>query len=205
MRYLLFISGLILEMACSSAYKGLQRTDGNVNCIQQFKPRFGSAQYRAQVDVTGKHISGILLIKTMNDSSTRLVFSNEMGFKFFDFGFSPDSGFKVYYVIKQMDKKVVIQTLRKDFELVLMTHIKAEKAYLLKGEKQSYYAFPQGKGINYYITDPDCTRLLGMQRASKRKPVVEAVMEHYSRGMPDTIGISHKNFNFDIALKRIDK
>ena len=39
-------------------------------------------------NVVGNHLSGLLLIKKMPDSSTRMVFSNEMGLGFFDFEFA---------------------------------------------------------------------------------------------------------------------
>ena len=69
-----------------------------------------------EVDVIGKYLSGLLLLKTMPDSSIRMVFSNEMGFKFFDFEFTPGGGFKVNYIIKKMDRRPVIKTLRQDFD-----------------------------------------------------------------------------------------
>src|ERR1700712_4842391 len=118
MRYLLFISIIFLS-ACASQYKGLRDTQGDINCVQKFKPVFVSALYNTQVNVIGKHLSGLLLIKTMPDNSIRMVFSNEMGFKFFDFGFGADGKFTVFSIIKQMNKKAVIKTLQKDFELVM--------------------------------------------------------------------------------------
>jgi len=30
-------------------------------------------------------------------------------------------------------------------------------------------------------------------------------MQHYIGGIPDTIGITHKNFNFNIGLKRLER
>ncbi len=81
MRYLLFINLFFLS-ACVSQYKGLQNASGDISCIQKFKPVFTSALYNTQVNVVGKHLSGLLLIKTMPDSSIRIVFSNELGFKF---------------------------------------------------------------------------------------------------------------------------
>ncbi len=204
MRFLPFISVLVLMGSCASPYKKMRRTDGDAACILKFKPQFESVLYRTRVDVAGRQISGLLLIKTMPDSSIRLLFSNEIGFKFFDFGFSGDSGFKVYYVLKQLDKKPVIKTLRKDFELLLMWHITNAGSYRLTDNRQYYQAFPQQKGINYYITDSACSQLLGMQRASGKKAVVEAVMLNYRDHIPDTVGITHKNFNFTIALKRVN-
>jgi hypothetical protein len=188
---------------CSSAYKHLQKTRANPACVLQFKPRFERALYNTQVDVIGKHLSGILLMKVMPDSSTRLVFSNEIGFKFFDFEFAANGDFKVHYILKQMDKKAVIKTLRKDFELVLMQHLDTTNAFVLTGQNALYYGFPQKKGAFYYITDSSCDRLLRMEKSSSRRAFVQAVMENYSEGMPDTIGINHTNFNFTIGLKKL--
>jgi hypothetical protein len=204
MRYLAFNSFLFLLIACFSPYKKLQRTLADPGCVQKFKPVFAFVLYKTQVIVKGKQISGILLIKTMPDSSIRMVFSNEMGFKFFDFEFSVRNGFKVYYIMEQMNQEAVKKTLRKDFELVLLLHTGAGKAFSLKDGQHIYFAFPQEKGINYYITDSACTQLLRMEKASKRKPVVIAQMQDYRNGIPDTIGISHKNFKFTIGLKRIE-
>jgi hypothetical protein len=204
MRYLVFNSFCFLLIACLSPYKKLQKTTGDVTCVQKFKPLFISTLYKTQVSVTGKQISGILLFKTMPDSSLRIVFSNEMGFKFFDFEFSANNGFKVFYIMDQLDKKAVIKTLRKDFELVLLLHSEPAKAFILKDSQYNYFAFPQEKGVNYYITDPACNQLLRIEKASKKKPVVIALMQDYRNGIPDTIGISHKNFKFTIGLKRFE-
>jgi hypothetical protein len=200
---LLFL--LIVLASCSSTYKGLPSVQGDVACIQQFKPQFTSVLYAAQVDVAGRHLSGLLLMKIMPDSSARVVFTSETGFKFFDFEFSANEQFKVYQVIKQMNKKAVIKTLRKDFELVMLRNTPAAGAYIVKKDELNYYAFPQQKGVNYYVTDSACTRLVRMERASKRKAVVEAIMQQYVNGVPDTIGITHKNFNFTIGLKYLPK
>ncbi|MEJ0104062.1 MAG: hypothetical protein WDO19_16515 [Bacteroidota bacterium] len=183
----------------------MQPATGHVSGLTKFKPAFTVALYTTQVDVVGNHLSGLLLIKKMPDSSTRMVFSNEMGFKFFDFEFSPGGNFKVYSVIKQMNKKPVLKTLRKDFELILMQHLDSAAASVRTNNGLLYYVFPQAKGYNYYITDSTGEMLVRMERASKRKTVVEAVMKNYTNGIPDTIGISHKTFNFKIGLKRIEQ
>jgi hypothetical protein len=196
---------LTLFASCSSAYKGLPAVPGDVTCIQQFKPQFTAVLYTARVDVVGRHLSGLLLMKVMPDSSTRVVFTSETGFKFFDFEFSANGQFRVYQVIKEMNKKAVIKTLRKDFELVMLRNTPAAGAYIVKKNGLNYYAFPQQKGVNYYVTDSACTQLVRMERASKRKAVVEAIMQQYVNGVPDTIGITHKNFNFTIGLKYLPK
>jgi hypothetical protein len=186
-------------------HKQMQVATGDVNSLQKFKPSFTVALYNTKVDVVGNHLSGLLLIKRMPDSSIRMVFSNEVGFKFFDFEFSAGGNFKVYAVIKQMNKRSVLKTLRKDFELILMERLNSSEASVHSNNGLLYYVFPQTKGYNYYITDSTGNKLVRMERASNKKTVVEGIMENYINGIPDTIGISHKTFNFTIGLKRIER
>jgi hypothetical protein len=204
--YLLLISCcLFVFTGCSPAYRQMQAATGDVSRLIKFKPAFTVALYNTQVDVAGNHLSGLLLIKKMPDSSIRMVFSNEIGFKFFDFEFAPDGSFKVYSVLNKMNKKSVLKTLRKDFELILMEHLNSAAVSIHTKNGLLYYVFPRAKGYNYYITDSTGDKLVRMERASKRKTVVEAIMQDYINGIPDTIGISHKTFNFDIGLKRIER
>ena len=206
MRCLLLSSLLLILFGCSSAYKNLQKTTGDVNAINKFKPAISVVLYKAEINVIGNYLSGLLLIKKMPDSSIRMLFSNEMGFKFFDFEFSKDGGFKVYYILKKMDRKAVVKTLKKDFELVLMQNMDTSNAYIRKDENQSrYYVFPQSKGYSYYITDSTGNELIRMERASKRKAVVTVVTKNYTNGLPDTIGITHHKFDFTIGLKKIER
>ncbi|UOE49273.1 hypothetical protein MTO98_33300 [Mucilaginibacter sp. SMC90] len=206
MRFLLLSSCLLILASCSSVYKNLKPAGGDVRDIKKFAPDFTNVLYKTEVDVIGgHHLSGLLLIKTLPDKSVRMVFSNEMGFKFFDFEFKPDGGFKVYYIIKQMDKRPVIITLQKDFELVMMRKQNPSTGYIRKDDKYLYYVFPQEKGANYYITNKAGTELIRMERSSDRKPVVQAIVGGIHDGVADTIGISHKNFKFNIGLKRLKR
>ena len=205
MYFLLLSNCLFFLLACSPVHRQMQSANADISKLQKFKPVFSVALYNTTVDVVGNHLSGLLLIKKMPDSSLRMVFSNEMGFKFFDFEFAADGKFKVYSIIKQMNKRSVLKTLRKDFELILMDRLDNSTASVRAGNGLLYYIFPQQKGFNYYITDSATNELVRLERASKSKTVVEAVMQHYINGIPDTIGISHKTFDFTIGLKRIER
>lgn len=199
---------LLLASCAPKTYKSLQSLNGNADCIAAFLPKYERVLYRTTVDVAGNHLSGILLIKEMPDSSTRLVFSNEAGFKFFDFEFSKTGDFKVYSIIRKMDKESVKKTLKKDFQLILMNKpVSYLKPYRFKGQKEDekYYAYHEGKDYYYYITNKDCTSLLRLERGSNTKKVTEALMQLQKDGVPESIGIQHKNFNFEINLKRIEE
>ncbi|MBL0199499.1 MAG: hypothetical protein IPP81_04835 [Chitinophagaceae bacterium] len=198
-------SCLLFVVSCSPSYQQMQSATADVNVLQKFKPAFTVALYNTTVDVMSNHLSGLLLIKKMPDSSTRVVFSNEMGLGFFDFEFAPDGSFKVYSIMKKLNKKSVIKTLQHDFELLLMNNLDNTKAVVKTNEGLTYFIFPQSKGFNYYITNQSGDELVRMERASNKKIIVEAVMKNYINGIPDTIGISHKTFEFNIGLKRIER
>ena len=198
-------SCLLIVLSCSPAHQQMQTANADVNLLQKFKPAFTVVLYNTTVDVVGNHLSGLLLLKKMPDSSTRLVFSNEMGFSFFDFEFAANGKFKVYSITKQMNKKSVIKTLQHDFELILMNNLDNSKASVRTKDGLTYFVFPQTKGFNYYITNQAGNNLVRMERASNKKTIVEAVMKNYVGGIPDTIGISHKTFEFNIGLKRIER
>jgi hypothetical protein len=101
----------------------------------------------------------------------------------------------------------VITTLRKDFEIIMMPQANMQHGYMSRNRDSgyNYYAFPQEKGFNYYITDTTCTQLIRLERASSRKAVVKIQMKDYINGLPDSIGITHTNFSFDIGLKHLKK
>ncbi|HEY9197501.1 MAG TPA: hypothetical protein VIM77_14595 [Mucilaginibacter sp.] len=204
-RFLLLSSCLLTLFGCKSVYKDLKPANGDFERIYKFRPKFSVVLYKAEIDVTTHHLSGLLLMKVMPDSSTRIVFSNEMGVKFFDFAFLKNGEFKVYSIIRQMDKGPVKKTLMKDFDLVLMRQRGSHEHYLLKDSTHFYYMLPQEKGANYYITNLKGDSLIRMEKSSKRKRVAVATMTDYKNGTPDSIGIDHKNFKFTIGLKKTER
>jgi uncharacterized protein YihD (DUF1040 family) len=206
MRPLLLNSLLLLCVltSCTSAYKGLRQTVGDPACITQFRPRFDNALYSTQVDVLKHHLSGLLFIKQMPDSSQRIVFANEVGFKFFDFEFTKDGAFIKHYMMDKMDKQAVVKTLKGDFELVLLRP-DLQQATVMQDDRYRYVVVPTEKGSNYYITDTACTRLERIEKSSKRKAVVKAWLTDYKDGVPDTILIRHQGFKFNISLQRVQK
>ena len=203
--YLILSSCLFLVLGCSPVHKQMQSVTADINVLQKFEPAFSVALYNTTVDVLGNHLSGLLLIKKMPDSTNRMVVSNEMGFTFFDFEFAADGNLKVYSIIKKMNKRSVIKTLQHDFELVLMNRLDYSNSSVRTEKGFLYFIFPQNNGYNYYITNANGTELVRMERASSKKTIVEAVMKNYINGIPDTIGISHKTFEFNIGLKRIER
>ena len=204
MRYFLFSFFLLCMGGCSSAYRDLQESAA-VSCpAAAFRPAYGVALYDAEIQVVNKRLSGLLLIKTMPDSSLRILFSGETGITYFDFEYPRDSGFVVHSILKQMNKKAVITTLRKDFELVLMNRLDKETEKSFSDSLYRYFRYGRGHEVVYVVTDTACRRLERLELASRRKPKVQVSLPGFAGGIPSDIVITHRNFTFDITLKRIE-
>lgn len=204
----IFVLCLALFTACHSPrglYAGLPAaTTVQPACVQKLCPHFSSVVYKTSVDVVGQHLSGLLVFKTMPDSSRRVVFTSETGPTLFDFEFNRGN-FQVRYCMKKLNRKAVIRTLQKDFELLLMENPGLPGVPVVGNAGWVYFPFVSGKETNYYITDSTCQQLLGMEKTSRRKQKVVIKIPPFQTGMPDNVKIEHRNFNFAIQLEAINR
>ena len=192
--------------SCASDYRNMQATDARPECIAKLAPKqFNTSWYHASVDVVGNHISGLLLLKNMPDSSYRVVFTNEAGVTYFDFGFSKEGDFKVHNVIKQLDKKPVIQTLRKDFQLILGLPFRNQSFEARTLGDEVFYGVNQKKETAYFITSKDCASLRRLELGSARKRKVTVHITGQGYPFPEKIELRHYTFNMQITLTRFEK
>ena len=196
----LLISVLIVAASCRSS---VQSTASNKNCVSALV-QLDSIRgwYATKIDVYQRHFSGLLLIKSMTDGSIRLVFTNEAGVTFFDFEFDSKGQFHVKKIIKQLDRSAVINTLKKDFALLLGIPFRDKTPSVSFRNEQLYHAVRQKKDEAYFITDGECASLqsLGIAADSKEKVIIT------SKGdvsWLDKIVIEHRLFDMAIALTKI--
>jgi hypothetical protein len=202
-RYLLF-SGIIFLCACKSEYKGLQQSGPKSECFEMLGGEAGTSWYNTTIDVYGKHMSGLLLIKNTGRGNYRLVFTNEAGVSFFDFEFDSTGGFAVKRAIRQIDKRPVINTLRDDFSLLLgIPFTKAHITALTRGN-EVYHAVREKNHTAYFITDPDCASLRRLELGSSRKRKVSISITGPFTS-PNKVEITHHTFDMVIKLKKIER
>ena len=203
MRYSALISILFL-FSCSSIYKTLEPKEGNPECLLKFEPQFSSDWYDAIVDVVGNRISGLILFKIMPDSSTRIAFTSKTGLKSFDFEFKPNGDFHIYYVIDQLDKQIVLKTLRKDFELIMMKSMHNKAVLSYTDHNYNWYASPNSqKGIDYYVTNQECTELIRIENGGRKK-ALEVRFSNFVGQVPGKIHLKHFTFEMEINLTKLD-
>jgi hypothetical protein len=205
MRYLLYSVLCLYCFGCASEYGHLASATPDNACALRIRPNLHTSLYTAGIDVVGNHISGLLFLKHMPDSSWRVVFTNEAGVTFLDMGISPDGTSKVFSVVKQLNRKAVLTTLRKDFELILGLPFRSGNYSRFVAGDDVYYGVNQKKEWAYFITSKDCAYLRRLERGSSRKRVVSATVSSPGYPTPERIEITHHTFDMQIKLSRIQR
>lgn len=200
-RYLLSGS-LLLFAGCASQTKHLAALTNISYCLTTAAPAFKSELYKASVDVYGNHISGLMFFKTMPDSSQNVVFATETGLTFFNFSWSKSGEFKVQHVIEKLDRKVVINLLRKDLELILIPSTYKSKA---KSEPDNTHSVELRKEKIFFSVSQDCQSLQKAEVKHDNKIKTKVSYFPANKNIPDSVNIEHLNFNMQLALSRIER
>ena len=199
------ISMFLLIAGCSPVpYSELQKAPSQESCFSKLRPEFTSVIYTAGVNVTGHHLSGLLVFKSMDDTTTRVLFTNEVGVTFFDFEFTSNS-FRVVKCIDKMNKKPVINRLRDDIGLLLQHRLDRDHPEIFIENANAWYRFSRAKEKIYYITDSECKSVQRIETLSGRKKKILVNLTGIRAGMPDSVYLAHQSFEYNITLKQIEK
>jgi len=156
--------------------------------------------YKCQMDIYNNHVSGILIIKKIDQTTHRVVITSDFGNKLIDFEIS-DNDFKLNYVLPDLDKKLVINFLKNDFQRLLKREYQVtesfeddnSKIYLSKIEDQSFYLF--------YNKDNSLLKKVIYTKNNKEK--IDFTFDAKKHIFADSIDLQHKDFNINIKLFQI--
>jgi hypothetical protein len=122
--------------------------------------------YKANITVYGNELSGIFIVKKINETTHRAVFTTEFGNKLLDFEIS-DTTFKINFIVDEFNKKILINTLKMDFKLLLRNKFEVQEQ--LENELFKVYLIKDGKNFNYLYLNKSNNKLSKILLASKRK------------------------------------
>lgn len=156
--------------------------------------------YKCQMDIYNNHFSGILIIKKINQTTHRVVMTSDFGNKLIDFEIA-DQDFKLNYVLPDLDKKIVINFLKNDFQRLLKREYPVtesfeddnSKIYLSKIDNQSYYLF----------FNKDNSLLKKVVYTKNNKEKIDFTFDAKKHIFADSIDLQHKDFNINIKLFQI--
>ena len=205
MRFLPISILFLLITSCS-----LQTTKNlivkEVSHIEVDNPYFSNTYidyiYKAKIDIYGRKFGGILIIKKIDENSHRVVFTTEFGNKLFDFLFENDTVIN-NFVIEELDKKFIVNTLRNDFKLLVSEKNKVLNQF--DSGLEDIYKTIDGKQFNFYFINKKSHTLDKIVRTSKSKVIVEVLFTNVESVIVNSILIHHKNIKLNIALELFKK
>lgn len=153
--------------------------------------------YKANINVYGNELSGILIAKKINDTTHRVAFTTEFGNKLLDFEIS-ETNFKLNSIVDELNKKILINTLKKDFRLILRSNYLIKEQ--LENEKSKVYKSADGKNFNYLYINKLDEKLYKIVAASKRKEKIQIDFASEKNSVADSIVIQHYNIKLRIEL-----
>jgi len=189
----------IVLVSCGSVTKNytpkkLDKTSFEVPYFSEPKTDY---VYKTNITVYGHEMSGIFIAKKINDTTHRVVFTTEFGNKLFDFEIS-DTTFKVNSIVSELDKKILINTLKEDFRLLL------KKEYLLQeqfeNESDNIYKSADGNRNNYLFVSKKEQKLEKLVRSSKTKEKITITFTLENDIFAKKVVILHQNIKLRIEL-----
>lgn len=156
--------------------------------------------YKCQMEVYGNDISGILIIKKISESTHRVVMTSDFGNKMIDFEIS-ENDFKLNYVLADLDKKMVINFLKNDFQELLRQKYPVVESF--ENEKFKIFRSEVDKK-NYYLSfNKENSLLTKIVYTKNNKEKINFSFEAKKPTFAEMINLEHKDFKINIKLFQI--
>ena len=156
--------------------------------------------YKCQMDIYKNHVSGILIIKKLNDATHRVVLTSDFGNKLIDFEISGDN-FKLNYVLADLDKKIVINFLKNDFQQLLKQKYPVNESF--ENEKSKIYLSKLDKKQYYLFFNKENGLLNQIIYTKNDKEKIDFTFEAKKHIFADSLNLQHKDFKINIKLFQI--
>lgn len=203
MRFLPISFLLFLFISCKSyEINGVQKRQLQVNSVANdyFSNPETDYVYKAHIEVYGNELSGIFVIKKVTESSHRVVLTTDFGNKLFDFELS-ENDFKVNYIVADLDKKIVRNTLKEDIQLLLKEVFLVDE--VMENDTSVIFKSKDGNRFNYLFQSKNSQSITELRNTSKTKEKVVFKFVPKNVTFAESILIQHHNIKLKIELNQI--
>ncbi len=191
----LLILSIIISSCSNKNYSSISNSDlSNIKVPVVFASDFVKALYKTRIQIYGNELTGVTLIKK-TDSTYRVVSMSEMGLKYFDFEFSDNSNRepKVHYIMKPLDKKLLVNMFLRDFDFLF--HSPRPKA-TIKSKSDNITEIIDGK-IIYRLTNEGVISHISKSRCLLKDKELVNLSTNY-KSNPDSILFDHGKVNYQL-------
>lgn len=200
MRFLLNSLCFFLLLGCASypVQNGFEPKSDSPQ--ETLNPYFANAEkdyvYKAKIDAFNKSFGGIFIVKKLGPEHHRIAFTTEIGNTIFDFTFEGDD-FKVNRILKELDRKILINILKRDFKALIQEQSPVKNHFSLKNDDILQTDILSKKHYFHYTNN----QLNKIVRVDRNKEKVDFSFTNIDGQFAKEIEIAHHNFKLHIALK----
>ncbi|TDO83815.1 hypothetical protein EV143_101257 [Flavobacterium chryseum] len=189
----------IILVSCGSVTKNYtpKTLDKKSYEVPYFKDSKIDYVYKTNISVYGNELTGIFIAKKINDTTHRVVFTTEFGNKLLDFEIS-EKDFKVNSIVSELDRKILVNTLREDFRLLLKKDYTIQEQF--ENESDNIYKSADGKFDNYLFISKKDRKLEKVIHSSKTKEKFTLTFHSENNIFAEKINIVHQNIKLKIEL-----
>ncbi len=163
-------------------------------------PYFSDAKqdyvYKARVSAYGREMTGIFITKKLTDTTHRVVFTTEFGNKLLDFEVTEHT-MKVNSILEEMNRRMLVRVLEKDFRLLLREQYKISKQ--MERGTETVFVSKVGKD-NLILKTNAAHGLYSIVNASSRKETIVIRFESVTNSIAEKVTLEHRDIDLAIEL-----
>jgi len=189
----------LLLISCGSVTKSYtpKKLDKTSYEVPYFSDSKTDYVYKTNITVYGNELSGIFIAKKINETTHRIVFTTEFGNKLMDFEIS-ETDFKVNSIVSELDRKILINTLKEDFRLLLKKQYVIQEQF--EDEFHNIYKSEDRNRDNYIFLSKKNQKLEKIVHSSKTKEKFTLIYNSENNIFAEKIQIIHQNIKLKIEL-----
>lgn len=190
-RFSFCIISFLFLFSCGTYTKNLQVLD---NSEEIFTPyyleNFQEESFKISIEAFGNDFGGILVAKKLADQHYRFAMINEFGGKLMDFELIQNQ-LKLNYAIEQLDRKMLLNLLEKDFSMLFSeSNVISETYQMGKGKLM------KSSQNLYYFLENDTLKEIHF---AKRKLKTKVILKNTKEAFPE-VEIHHENLPIKIFI-----
>ncbi len=157
--------------------------------------------FKSGLDFKDQHFSGLLLVKKMEDSNFRAVFTTEMGLKMFDLEMSTSAN-TWHHCFDQLNRPMVLETIESDLGLLFNASNNQEAIWLRKGDEHcAQQIFSKGRAFWFLRKENNqVSNLYWLEGRNKLK----TQMKFEGNEETTDVYIHHPKSGLDLHLRKLE-
>ncbi|WP_340115055.1 hypothetical protein [Maribellus mangrovi] len=193
------IASLVLVFqSCSNLHLRYKKTDDLANEATGLSWKLNKALYKARITFFNKEYSGLMFFKEYPETKdVRMIFMSEFGLKFFDLKLDKNGTVTTEYIIDELNRKSIINTLSTDFRLLFLHFKETDCKKYFSGKNKTYMQKCKKGKFRYSYFFNNNNKIETIKYASFFRKKVTIELKEYENNIPGNVTIKH----FGIPLK----